>query len=123
MSKKLGQLLAKFNKEVIGAVNQNIKDLNNINNLIKQAGPKFVEYLDDNWEVNTDADRKAKAEALEQIKGDMPLSGSITSFKEGFDEEMSDGQEKSTEAIVDEPIESDDIKKNNANEPIGVAET
>ncbi len=89
MTKKLGQLLAKFNKEVLGAVNQQIKDLNNINDLIKQGGPKFIEYLDANWEVNTDADRKAKAEALEQIKGDLPLSGAITSFKAGFDEEMS----------------------------------
>ena len=89
MTKKLGQLLAKFNKEVLGAVNQQIKDLNNINDLIKQGGPKFIEYLDANWEVNTDADRKAKAEALEQIKGDFPLSGAITNFKAGFDEEMS----------------------------------
>lgn len=106
MTKKLGQLLAKFNKEVLGSVNQNIKDLNNINDLIKKAGPKFIEYLDANWEVNTDADRKAKAEALEQVKGDLPLSGAITNFKEGFDEEMSDSQEETTETIVDEPIES-----------------
>ena len=106
MTKKLGQLLAKFNKEVLGAVNQQIKDLNNINDLIKQGGPKFIEYLDANWEVNTDADRKAKAEALEQIKGDLPLSGAITNFKAGFDEEMSDGQKETTEDIVDEPIES-----------------
>ena len=97
MTKKLGQLLAKFNKEVLGSVNQNIKDLNNINDLIKKAGPKFIEYLDANWEVNTDADRKAKAEALEQVKGDLPLSGAITNFKEGFDEEMSDSQEETTE--------------------------
>ena len=46
MTKKLGQLLAKFNKEVLGAVNQQIEDLNNINELIKQGGPKFIEYLD-----------------------------------------------------------------------------
>jgi hypothetical protein len=89
MTKKLGQLLAKFNKEVLGAVNQQIKDLNNINELIKQGGPKFIEYLDANWEVTSDADRKAKAKALEQIRGDMPLSGAITNFKAGFDEEMS----------------------------------
>ena len=89
MTKKLGQLLAKFNKEVLGAVNQQIEDLNNINELIKQGGPKFIEYLDANWEVTSDADRKAKAEALEQIRGDMPLSGAITNFKAGFDEEMS----------------------------------
>jgi hypothetical protein len=106
MTKKLGQLLAKFNKEVLGAVNQQIKDLNNINDLIKQGGPKFIEYLDANWEVNTEADRKAKAEALEQIKGDLPLSGAITNFKAGFDEEMSDGQKETTEDIVDKPIES-----------------
>ena len=89
MTKKLGQLLAKFNKEVLGAVNQQIEDLNNINELIKQGGPKFIEYLDANWEVTSNADRKAKAEALEQIRGDMPLSGAITNFKAGFDEEMS----------------------------------
>ena len=89
MTKKLGQLLAKFNKEVLGAVNQQIEDLNNINELIKQGGPKFIEYLDANWEVTSDADRKAKAKALEQIRGDMPLSGAITNFKAGFDEEMS----------------------------------
>jgi len=89
MTKKLGQLLAKFNKEVLGAVNQQIKDLNNINELIKQGGPKFIEYLDANWEVTSDADRKAKAKALEQIRGDMPLSGAIINFKAGFDEEMS----------------------------------
>jgi len=104
MTKKLGQLLAKFNKEVLGAVNQNIKDLNNINDLIKQGGPKFIEYLDANWEVNTDADRKAKAEALEQIKGDIPLSGAITSFKEGFDEEMSGVTTTDDEVEVTEQV-------------------
>lgn len=104
MTKKLGQLLAKFNKEVLGAVNQNIKDLDNINDLIKQGGPKFIEYLDANWEVNTDADRKAKAEALEQIKGDIPLSGAITSFKKGFDEEMSGVTTTDDEVEVTEQV-------------------
>ena len=112
MTKKLGQLLAKFNKEVLGSVNQNIKDLNNINDLIKKAGPKFIEYLDANWEVNTDADRKAKAEALEQIKGDLPLSGAITNFKEGFDEEMSEvttteDDVKVTEQVIPEQPRED----------------
>ena len=104
MTEKLGQLLAKFNKEILGAVNQNIQDLNNINDLIKQAGPKFIEYLDANWEVSTDADRKAKAEALKQIRGDVPLSGSITSFKEGFDKEMSRGTTTEDKVEVTEQV-------------------